>query len=142
MGSQLTFQSNLLPPFSTLEREKAHYDSALIILTDESKVLGYVVHVTRTSYCVWIPYPTKYSSENLKGTDFVHHLGVKRIQWSNVSKRNGELSYLLHYFGSRQEPARRLDPAGFSRNGRRINTDGGIVNTVINSELHKMLRIS
>lgn len=99
------------------------------------------MHVARILYCVWIPYPTKYSSENLKGTDLLHHLGVKRIQWSNVSKRNGELWYLLHYFGSREEPAR-LHPARFSCHGRRINTDGGIVNTVINSELRKMLETS
>jgi hypothetical protein len=72
-----------------------------------------VVHVARTVYCVWIPYPTKYSSENLKGTDLVHHLCAERIQWSNVFKRNGALRYLLHYFGSRQEPERRLGPAGF-----------------------------
>jgi len=141
MGSLPTFWSNLLPPFSTPEREKAHHESALIILTDESKVLRYVLHVARTLYREWIPYPTKYSSENLKGTDLVHHLGVKRIQWSNVSKRNGDLRYLLYYFGSRQEPAR-SDPAGFSCHGRRINTDGVIINTVINSELHKMLGIS
>jgi len=117
-----------LPPFSTLEREKAHHDSALIITTNESKVLRYVVHVARTVYCVWIPYPTKYSSEKLKGTDLVHHLGVESIQWSNVSKRNGESRYLLHYFDSRQEPARRLGPAGFSYHRRRINTDGGLIN--------------
>ena len=125
MGSLPTFRSNLLPPISTLEREKAHHEGTLIIITDESKVLRYMVHVARTVYCVWIPYPTKYSSENLKGTDLVHHLGVERIQWSNVSKRNGEL---MHYFGSRQEPARRLRPAGFSYHSRRINTDGGFIN--------------
>jgi hypothetical protein len=113
---------------SNLEREKAHHESTLIIITDESKVLSYVVHVASTVYCVWIPYPTKYSSENLKGTDLVHRLGVERIQWSNVSKRNRELRYLLHYFGSRQEPARRLGPAGFSYHSRRINTDGGLIN--------------
>jgi len=51
MGTLPTFRSNLLPPFSTLETEKAQHESALIITTDESKVLRYVVHVARTVYC-------------------------------------------------------------------------------------------
>jgi hypothetical protein len=112
-----------LPPFSTLEREKAHHDSALIITTNESKVLRYVVHVARTVYCVWIPYPTKYSSEKLKGTDLVHHLGAESIQWSNVSKRTEELRYLLQLKTGTSEKVRsRWVPIPQKKNKQRWRT--------------------